>query len=67
MKMSGVPTRPELLALIEKSKKHVMTPAEIWDQRVSWVYGNISMSNSRVTREHVIATITETHGPRPSE
>jgi hypothetical protein len=32
-------TNPELLALIEKAKYHVMTPEEIHEQRRSFVRG----------------------------
>jgi hypothetical protein len=32
-------TNPELLALIEKAKSHVMTPEEIHEQRRSFVRG----------------------------
>lgn len=44
---------------------HKMTLQELWDQRVSWVYGNIGMSNPNVTREMVEKTVAETYGPRP--
>lgn len=32
-------TDPELLRLLERAKLHVMTPDEIFEQRVSWCYG----------------------------
>ncbi len=36
-----------------------------WDQRVSFVYGNVSLSNDRITREMVIQEVTKIYGPRP--
>ena len=30
---------PELTAALERAKNHVMTPAEIFEQRVSFVFG----------------------------
>lgn len=58
--------RTELNRLLEKARDHKMTPAEIWDQRVSFVYGNMPF-RSTVTREQVVAAVTEMYGPRPSE
>ena len=62
-----IPLDPALEALIEKARHHVMTPAEIWDQRVSFVYGQMMDCVPEITREQVKARITEQHGPRPSE
>lgn len=65
MKLPPVPSRPDLDALLKAAASIIMTPAEIWDQRVSFVYGNL-MDNPRVTREMVRARATEMYGPRPT-
>ena len=44
-----------------------MTPAQLWDQRVSFAYGNASLSNSNITKEMVIILATEVYGARPIE
>ena len=44
-------TDPELLALIERLKGHVMTPEEQLAQRRSWVLGQFMLSNPDVTKE----------------
>jgi hypothetical protein len=44
-----------------------MSPAEKWDQHVSFVYGNVAMHNPEITRELVEAAATELYGPRPEE
>lgn len=54
----------ELEELLRKAAQHVMTPAEVWDQRISFVYGQM-MENPRVTREMVVEQVTKAHGPRP--
>ncbi len=51
--MYPAPSRPELDQLIRQARDHVMTPEELFEQRVSFVYGNVSMSNPNVTREMV--------------
>jgi hypothetical protein len=66
MKIKPSPKRPELDGLIEAANGHAMTPAEIWDQRVSFTFGNCSIENPRITRESVIAMVTKIYGPRPS-
>lgn len=43
MKASKAPPRPKLDALLERSRNYVMTPQEIWDQRVSFVYGQLAI------------------------
>jgi len=62
----GGPTDDRLLELIEEARNHVMTPREKWQQRVSFVYGNMPFS-STVTREQVEAQITEEYGPCPEK
>ena len=36
-----IKTDPDLLALLEAAKHHVMTPEEIREQRISFVYGQM--------------------------
>ena len=44
-----------------------LSPAEIWDQRVSFVYGQIMDCSPNITREDVIKRIEKTYGPRPQD
>lgn len=53
--------------LLRKAAAHKMTPAELWDQRVSFVFGQMMDCAPGVTREDVERRVTETHGPRPTE
>ncbi len=46
-------TSPTLTRLIEWARTYRMTPAEREAQRRSFVYGNVKLSNDRVTREDV--------------
>ncbi len=39
--------------LLEKAKSIKMTPRQIQEQRVSFVYGNTNIENSRITKEMV--------------
>jgi hypothetical protein len=43
-----------------------MTPQMLWDQRVSFAYGQM-MENPQVTREMVERQATALYGPRPEE
>lgn len=43
-----------------------LTPAEIWDQRVSFVFGQLMDCAPHITREEVEARAVEMYGPRPS-
>ena len=58
---------PKLDALLERAKSHVMTPAEIWEQRVSFAYGQLMETAPDITREQVEARATEMYGPKPKE
>ena len=46
-----IATDPELLALLAKSKSHVMTKEEREAQRRSWVIGEAMLSNPILTRD----------------
>ncbi len=65
IRMSSMKPRPELEKLLRAARKHKMTPREIWDQRISFVYGQLMDSAPRVTKEDIIARATEMYGPRP--
>jgi hypothetical protein len=39
--------------LLEKARSIRMTPKEIQEQRVSFVYGNTNIENSRITKQMV--------------
>lgn len=49
---TSITTEPSLKELLQKARRE-MTPEEIFEQRVSWVYDNLAMSNPDVTREMV--------------
>lgn len=55
------PDRPELEALLKEALKHKMTPAEIREQRVSFVYGMLP-SRSPVIKDEVRARLAEIYG-----
>jgi hypothetical protein len=55
--MSVPPTDPELLALLERARGYKMTPEEMREQRISFVYGNVAMENPTITREQVEAIL----------
>jgi hypothetical protein len=58
---------PELTALLEQAKHIVITPAMAWDQRVSWLYGEMSFDNPEFTREMAIRVVVKIYGPRPND
>jgi hypothetical protein len=43
----------ELESLVERARKVEMTPAELREQRQSFVYGNTHIENDVITREMV--------------
>ena len=63
MKLPPTKPNPELDCLLKAAANHVMTPREIWLQRVSFVFGQLM--ESKVTREEVEARAVETYGPCP--
>lgn len=56
--------RETLAALIEKARNHVMTPLEIYEQRVSWIYGQLG-PESEVTREEIEHNLASMGYARP--
>ncbi len=67
MKLPPSPPRLELEALLRAEAEREITSGEIWDQRVSFVYGQLMDCASNTTREEAVATVTETYGPRPKD
>ena len=59
-----------LTALLQKAAKHIMTPEEVFEQRVSFVYGQLMDAQPNLTKDHVRATLRATMGrdplPRPT-
>jgi len=51
MQLSPSKPNPELDALIERAKNHVMTKAERDAQRKSWVIGETMLAHPEMTRE----------------
>lgn len=66
MNFGNIATSPELLALLEKARAHVMTPAEVFEQRVSFVFGMLS-SKSKLTRDDVRQFLIKQNGIPPEE
>lgn len=54
--LTRAPARPELDALIEQAKGHVVSDEELRAQRASFVYGN-APEGSRITRESAAASV----------
>ena len=57
-------TDEKLIRLLADAAARPLTPGEIWDQRVSFAYGQM-MENPQVTREMVERQATALYGPRP--
>lgn len=49
---------PEVKKLIDQAMSHQITPKEAYEQRVSFVYGNLN-PKSRITREKVKKVLAE--------
>jgi len=67
MRLQKSKPHPELDKLLELAKCHVMTPTDAWDQRVSFVHGQLMDCAPDVTREQVQQHAAEIYGPRPKE
>ena len=58
--------RETLLALIERAKKHIMSPEEKFEQRVSFVFGQQDYDNpNQLTKDQVRGMLIEMMG-RPA-
>lgn len=66
MRFTPSKPHPELDRLLKEAASRPMTPAEIWDQRVSWAYGQMMECAPEVTREQVEQRAVDMYGPRPS-
>jgi hypothetical protein len=55
------PMSPELTALLERAKSHVMTPRERFEQRASFVWGMLSHDDKR-TKDDVRRWLAEQEG-----
>ena len=62
MSIGCAETDPELLALLERGRNHVMTPEELAEQRVSFAYGQMMDCAPHVTKEQVRARAREVYG-----
>ena len=65
MRLPKPKPRPELDKLLELAKRHKMTPQELWDQRVSFVHGQLMDCAPHVAREEVEKSAEGIYGPRP--
>lgn len=50
---------PELLALLERARNHIMTPAEVYEQRVSWIIGMSDFDKELPSREQIEAALLQ--------
>lgn len=62
MKFAHVTTNPELLRLLAATRNHVMTPDEIREQRISFVYGQMMDCAPNLTKDDVRRISDEMHG-----
>lgn len=53
--------------LLKAAAGRKLTPAEIWDQRVSFVYGQLMNCRLETTKEQVRQRAIEFYGPRPAK
>lgn len=49
----------ELVDLLAKAKLRIMTPKEAYDQKVSWIYGQLMECNPNVTVEEIKRHLAE--------
>ncbi len=67
MRIPPSPDRPALDKLLKKAARHKMTPAERWDQRISFAYGQLMDCRPNVSRQDIIDAATHMYGPRPKD
>jgi hypothetical protein len=65
--MRDTPTDPELNRLLKEGAKRPMTPCEVWDQRVSFVWGQMMDCAPEITRAEIEQQVARFYGPRPSQ
>jgi len=61
MAFKAAPANPELDALIERARHHKMTPQEVFEQRVSWVWGMLDKDDKR-TKDDIRAALVDLQG-----
>lgn len=61
------PACPDLAEALREAQKREMTHRERWLQRVSFAYGNASLSDPAVTYEQVAKAAEALYGPCPEE
>jgi len=59
--ISELHTNTELLEALQKAASRKLSPAEMLEQRVSFVFGSMD-SQSNVTRQHIKQVIAEQEG-----
>ncbi len=72
MLSKSLPMDPQLAALLEKAKSHVMTPGEIAAQRRSWVTGEMMLQHPELSKERADEMYDEMlrslgYAPHPTE
>jgi hypothetical protein len=60
--MQTTATSPEMLALIERARQHKPTPQEVFEQRVSWVYGEHALGGGAKTKDEIRQMLIEMQG-----
>jgi len=65
--MTGATTDHDLIRILKESAKRPVTPSEIWDQRVSFVWGQMMDCAPQITRAEIEQEAVRLYGPRPSE
>ena len=57
--LGRIATDPELVRLLKEAAKRQMTPEERFEQKVSWVYGQLGHKHPEITKEQVRAHLIE--------
>jgi len=57
--LKPAPARPDLEALLERGRYHVMTPEEKRLQRRSWVIGQMALSHPEMALEEIERIVDE--------
>lgn len=63
--LKPAPVRPELDALLERARHHVMTPEQKRAQRRSWVIGEMGLAHPEMTREEIERYVDAAIGEGP--
>ena len=64
--MEQTPSHPDLDKLLKDAVSRPMTPRDIWQQRVSFVFGQL-MESPSITRKMVVERVEEVYGPCPDK